>query len=120
MVADLGLPVELVVSPIVREPDGLAMSSRNRYLSGEERQQALVLSRALRAVQELVKSGETRASTLVEAARQVISSEHEVRVDYVAAVDWTMLLPVTEVAAGTLFAVAAWVGQTRLIDNTIL
>lgn len=120
MVADLGLPVELVICPIVREPDGLAMSSRNRYLAPEERAQALVLSRALRAVQELVKSGETRASALVEAARDVISSEREVRIDYVAAVDWVTLLPVTEVAVGTLFAVAAWVGQTRLIDNTIL
>ena len=119
MAADLGLPVELVVGPIVREADGLAMSSRNRYLSVEERKQALVLSRALNAVQGLALGGETRASTLIEAARRIISTEPAVRVDYMAAVDWATLEAVDEICSGSLFAVAAYVGSTRLIDNLV-
>ena len=119
MVADLDLPVELVVCPIVRESDGLAMSSRNRYLSVEERRQALVLSRALGAVQELAGSGERRTQVLIEAARRVFASEPAVRVDYVAAVEWATLEAVDALAAGTLFAVAAFVGTTRLIDNFV-
>jgi len=119
MTADLGLPVEVVVCPIVRELDGLAMSSRNRYLSAEERRQALVLSRALGEVQGLAAGGETRASALVEAARRVISSEPAVRVDYIAAVDWSTLEPVELFAQSNLFAVAAYVGTTRLIDNFV-
>jgi pantoate--beta-alanine ligase len=119
MTADLGLPVEIVVCPIVREPDGLAMSSRNRYLSTEERKQALVLSRALSAVQGLAAGGGTRASALIEAARRVISSEPAVRVDYIAAVDWATLEAVDEIGSGALFAVAAYVGSTRLIDNFV-
>lgn len=120
MVADLALPVELVVCPIVREVDGLARSSRNRYLSAEERRQALVLSRALTAVGQLWDKGETDASVLVASARTVFAEEPEVRVDYVAAVDWETLLPVETVGAGTLFAVAAYVGSTRLIDNFVV
>lgn len=119
MVADLDLPVELVVCPIVRESDGLAMSSRNRYLSVEERRQALVLSRALGAVQELAGSGERQTQVLIEAARRVFASEPAVRVDYVAAVEWATLEAVDALAAGTLFAVAAFVGTTRLIDNFV-
>ena len=119
MAADLGLPVELVVGPIVREADGLAMSSRNRYLSVEERKQALVLGRALNGVQGLALGGETRASTLIEAARRIISTEPAVRVDYMAAVDWATLEAVDEICSGSLFAVAAYVGSTRLIDNLV-
>ena len=120
MTADLGLPVEVVVCPIVREADGLAMSSRNRYLSAEERGQALALSRALEAAQALYGGGERRAAKLVEAARRVFAGEPEVRVDYIAAVDWATLEPVELAGPGTLFAVAAYVGNTRLIDNCIL
>lgn len=119
MVADLALPVELVVCPIVREPDGLAMSSRNRYLSLEERRRALVLSRALGVVQELAASGEMRASRLKEAAWSVFATEPAVQVDYIAAVDWATLEPVELVGPGSLFAVAAYVGKTRLIDNLV-
>jgi pantoate--beta-alanine ligase len=120
MVADLDLPVELVVCPIVREPDGLAMSSRNRYLSAEERRQALVLSGALSAVKAAIGSGERRADVLAAAARANFASEPAVKVDYVALVDWATLEPAELAAPGTLFAVAAWVGSTRLIDNLIL
>ncbi|MGD0858155.1 MAG: pantoate--beta-alanine ligase [Terracidiphilus sp.] len=120
MVADLRLPAEIVVCPIVREPDGLALSSRNRYLSPAERAQALVLSRAVRQAEALAAAGERRSSALIAAARRSFAAVPEVRIDYIAAVDWATLDPVTIAAPGILFAVAAWVGQTRLIDNTIL
>jgi pantoate--beta-alanine ligase len=120
MTADLRLPVELVVCPIIRESDGLALSSRNRYLSADERRQALVLSRALQQVQTAIHSGETKASILIEAARTELVSEASVRVDYVAAGDWATLEPVATIGVGTLFAVAAWVGDTRLIDNFVI
>ena len=120
MVADLGLPVELVVCPIVREPDGLAMSSRNRYLSGEERKRALVLQRALGVVEAAFAAGERNAAKLTDLARHEFSTQREVRLEYIEAVDWSSLLPVGTATSGTLFAVAAWVGQTRLIDNLIL
>jgi pantoate--beta-alanine ligase len=120
MVADLRLPAEIVVCPIVREPDGLALSSRNRYLSPAERAQALVLSRAIRQAESLAGAGERRSSALIAAARRSFAAVPEVRIDYIAAFDWATLDPVAIAAPGTLFAVAAWVGQTRLIDNTIL
>jgi pantoate--beta-alanine ligase len=120
MAADLRLLAEIVVCPIVREPDGLALSSRNRYLSPAERARAVVLSRAIRRAEALVAAGERRAERLIEAAGKTFAAEREVRVDYIAAVDWATLEPVEVAAPGTLFAVAAWVGQTRLIDNCIL
>ena len=120
MVTDLRLATKLIVCPIVREPDGLALSSRNVYLNPEERAQALTLSRAIREVERLVAGGERRASTLIEAAHMTFAAEPAVRVDYIELVEWATLLPVETAAPGTLFAVAAWVGSTRLIDNTIL
>jgi pantoate--beta-alanine ligase len=110
MAADLAVGTEIVVCPIVREADGLALSSRNVYLSAEERRQALVLSRAVRAVEGLVAEGERRADVLVAAGRAVFAAEPGVRVDYAALVDWGTLLPVEVAGPGTLFAVAAWVG----------
>jgi pantoate--beta-alanine ligase len=120
MAADLRLATEIVVCPIVREPDGLALSSRNVYLSPAERIQALVLSRAVRQAEASVASGERRARSLLDAARKTLAAEPGVRTDYSALVDWATLEPVEIAAPGTLFAVAASVGKTRLIDNTIL
>lgn len=120
MVADLRIASEIVVCPIVREPDGLALSSRNQYLNLAEHAQALTLSRAVRKVESLVSRGERRASALVDASREVFAAEPAVRMDYIELVDWATLLPVETAAPGTLFAVAAWVGATRLIDNTII
>jgi pantoate--beta-alanine ligase len=120
MTADLDLPVALVVCPIVREPDGLAMSSRNRYLSAEERRQASVLSRALRAVKDLMDAGERHADALEAAAVAAFSTEPAVRVDYIALVDWATLEPADLAVPGTFFAVAAWLGTTRLIDNLVV
>ena len=120
MATDLRMATEIVVRPIVRDADGLALSSRNAYLSASERKQALVLSRALRRVEELVAQGERRADALIDAARKVFAAEPEVRIDRIDLVNWATLEPVEMATAGSLFAVAAWVGKTRLIDNTIL
>ncbi len=120
VVADLCLPTEIVVCPIVRDLDGLALSSRNVFLSPVERTQALALNRTIRLVEALNASGERSRSVLVSAARKVITAVPEIRVDYVALVDWTTLQPIDVATPGSLFAVAAKVGPTRLIDNTIL
>ncbi len=120
MTTDLRLATEIVVCPIVRESDGFALSSRNVYLTPRQRTQALALSRAIGAVESLVGHGQRSAALLFEAAHAVFGAEPDIRVDYIALVDWATLLPVESAAPGTLFAVAAWVGETRLIDNTIL
>jgi len=120
MVADLRLATEIAVCPIVREPDGLALSSRNLYLSPAERAQALTLSRAIRQVEALAAAGERRSSALLEAARKIFAAEPEIRVDYIELVNWTTLRPIETAVPGSLFAVAGWIGATRLIDNTIL
>jgi pantoate--beta-alanine ligase len=120
LVADLRFGVEIVVHPIVRDADGLALSSRNAYLSPAERAQALILSRAVRHVESLVAQGERHAHMLIASAHGVFASEPEIRIDYLALVDWSTLEPVATAVPGTLFAVAAYVGATRLIDNSVL
>lgn len=120
MTADLRLATEIVVCPIVRDADGLALSSRNAYLKPHERARALALSRAVHFVESLVAHGERRVSTLLAAAHEIFAREPEVRVDFIALVDWSTLEPVETAIPGTLFAVAARVGSTRLIDNAIL
>ena len=120
MVRDLDFDVELVVCPIVREPDGLAMSSRNRYLSVEERRRALVLSRALQAGAAAFRQGTAGPAEILAAAHDALQTESGVRVDYLALVDRHTLLPVERAAQGGLLAVAAYCGATRLIDNEIL
>lgn len=120
MVRDLNFPVELVICPIFREPDGLAMSSRNRYLSPAERTRALVLSRALAAAKALAADGETSAERLRAAMLQVFATDSETRLDYAAVVDPDTLLPIPDARRSALLAVAAWIGTTRLIDNALL
>ncbi len=120
MVTDLRLAAEIVVCPIVRETDGLALSSRNVYLSAEERKQALVLSRVVWLVEAMATGGERHAGVLIEAAQRAFASEPGVRVDYVELVDWATLEPVEAAVPGSLFAVAARVGATRLIDNSMI
>ena len=117
MVRDLNLPVRIVVCPIVREADGLAMSSRNRYLSPDERTQALALSRVLQLVEEHLRQGETRSSILRAAAEEVLNRMPSLRPDYIAIVNPDTLEPVASTEFGALVALAAWVGETRLIDN---
>jgi len=120
MVTDLRLATEIVVCPIVRDSDGLALSSRNAYLTPAERTQALTLNRAIRHAELLVAQGERRAEALIAAAHEVFAAEPAIRVDYIELVDWSTLEPVATAAPGTLFAVAAYVGSTRLIDNSVL
>ena len=123
MTADLLLATGIVVCPIVRDADGLALSSRNAYLTPAQRTQALTLSRAVRQVESLVAQGERRASMLLASAHGVFAaepSEPEFRIDYIVLVNAATLEPVDTAIPGTLFAVAAWVGSTRLIDNAIL
>src|ERR1700686_47485 len=120
MVRDLTLPVEIVVCPIVREPDGLAMSSRNAYLTPQERKSARVLHRSLMELNNRFDRGERSAANLIAAGRQLLSQEAGVRLDYLEIVDPSTLDPVTQLDKPTLVAVAAFVGNTRLIDNIVL
>ena len=119
MVRDLNVPIRIVASPIVREADGLAMSSRNTRLSPEERKNALGLSRGLRKAVAAYQAGERSA----DAIRAIMKAEMEasgLRVDYASAVDGDTLEDVSELKAGDLLAVAAYSGATRLIDNAVL
>jgi pantoate--beta-alanine ligase len=120
MVRDLNLPVAIVACPIVREADGLAMSSRNAYLTPEQRRQALVLHRSLLRVQQLVEAGKRDVAQLVAAGREEFAGESAVRIDYLEIVDPDTLATVADVSEGALVAVAAYVGGTRLIDNVLL
>ena len=120
MVRDLMFPIEIAIVPIARELDGLALSSRNIYLSPEERKQATVLSRALREVEGRFQAGERNSATLIEVARRVFAAAPSVRVDYIEIVDPETLEGVLLAQNGTLVALAAFVGTTRLIDNAVL
>jgi pantoate--beta-alanine ligase len=117
MVRDLNIPVELVVIPTVREPDGLALSSRNVRLNPADRARALALSRALKTAEERVAAGERDATSIAQAARAAMD---DVEPEYLALVDPDSFLPITNVNGRVLVAVAARVGPTRLIDNTII
>jgi pantoate--beta-alanine ligase len=120
MVRDLNFPVEIVVCPIVREPDGLAMSSRNAYLDSQQRKRALVLHRALMRVKNLADQGEHNAAKLLASAREELASEPVVQLDYLEIVDPDSLDAVKDISKGAVLAVAAFVGSTRLIDNLVL
>jgi pantoate--beta-alanine ligase len=120
MVRDLRFAVEVEVCPIAREPDGLAMSSRNRNLNDEQRRQGLVLSRALLAVQQKAQSGEHESAKLLAEALRVLAGEPGAQLDYCRIVDPDTLEDIPDVGKGALVAVAARVGTTRLIDNLLL
>ena len=120
MVRDLNFPVEVIACPIVREADGLAMSSRNAYLSPEERVRAIVLHRSLQRVEKEFRADQRMAVQLCEAGRSVIAQEPRVRLDYFEIVDPDTLEPVERIVRPTLVAVAGYVGSTRLLDNIVL
>lgn len=120
MVEDLNFPIEVIPCPIVRDEDGLALSSRNAYLSLEERQEALVLNRSLRQARELVAAGEHDAETILKAVRHAIEASPLADVEYVEMVDLNTMKSVSTVDEDTLLAVAVRFGKTRLIDNTLL
>jgi pantoate--beta-alanine ligase len=120
MVRDLNFPVEVIAGPVVREPDGLALSSRNAYLDPLQRKQALVLQRSLLRVRQMAEAGENNAARLIAAAKDLFAGETAVRLDYFEIVDPNSLEPVDDLFKGALVAVAAFVGTTRLIDNILL
>jgi pantoate--beta-alanine ligase len=120
MVRDMHLPLEIVVCPIVREPDGLAMSSRNAYLDPEQRKTALVLNRSLISAKALIDKGENSAARLIAAGREVFAAEPSARLDYFEIVNPETLDAIQDIRGGALIAVAAYVGNTRLIDNLLV
>ncbi len=120
MTRDLSYPIEVVVCPIVREADGLAMSSRNKYLEGTDRQAALVLSRALTAAKDLYDAGERDAETLRAKMKEVIAVEPRAQIQYVSCADYDTLAELKTVAGKTLLSMAVLIGRTRLIDNLVL
>jgi pantoate--beta-alanine ligase len=120
MAADLDLDVEVVTCPIVREPDGLALSSRNAYLGPEERKAALALSMSLRWAERAVAAGERDAARLLAGIRSVLEGEPLARIDYIEAVDPETLEPAAAVRGEVLIALAVFIGSTRLIDNVRL
>jgi pantoate--beta-alanine ligase len=120
MVRDLDFPVKLVICPTVRDRDGLAMSSRNRYLSPSERSRALALSQALEQARQLAEAGETDAAELTDQLRQSLSSSPDMHFEYAEVVHPDTLLPVADLNEGALIAIAARIGETRLIDNIVL
>jgi pantoate--beta-alanine ligase len=117
MVKDLNFPLEIVGCPIIRDADGLALSSRNKYLDPTERRQALALRRTLLVIEQSIANGERNSEILLQQGMSELRRQDGVKVDYVAVVDAKTLLPVSAVERGTLVAVAAWIGKTRLIDN---
>lgn len=119
MVNDLNFNLEIVGCPIIREADGLAKSSRNTYLSPEERQAALILSKSLELGRELIEAGERDAETIKQAVTELIQTEPLARIDYVELVDWNTLEPVERIEGPVLNAIAVYIGKTRLIDNHI-
>lgn len=119
MVRDLSFGIEIVGCPIVREEDGLAKSSRNTYLSADERKAAVVISKSLKAGQEMIEKGETDTAKIIASITAMIESEPLAKIDYIKAVDADSIEPVDTVSGRILFAAAVYIGKTRLIDNFI-
>ncbi|MDR1959340.1 MAG: pantoate--beta-alanine ligase [Planctomycetaceae bacterium] len=120
MVSDLNVPTQITVCPIIREPDGLAMSSRNKYLSQEERKQAVVLSESLLLAQKMFSHGEKDTDTVCRKVREHILTARDAKIDYAAIVDPETFEDCTELASGVVILLAVRIGATRLIDNIIL
>ena len=117
MVKDLSMGIEIVGCPIIREADGLAKSSRNTYLSAEERKAALVLSKSVALGQKMIQDGERDAAVVLDAMTKLIEAEPLAKIDYVSAVDGMTMLPVSRIEGLVLVAMAVYIGKTRLIDN---
>lgn len=120
MVRDLNFDMEIIVAPIVREPDGLAMSSRNRYLSDDERKDALSLHESLILAEEKIREGERDTGTVIGIMQKHIKARKSTRIDYISIVDPVTLEPVPSIKGSVLAAVAVFVGGTRLIDNCVI
>ncbi len=121
MIGDLLIPVEVIVAPTLRDPDGLAMSSRNRYLSATQRKEALAIFQALSKAKQMVEAGELPADRLIAEATHILSHNRRIRIIYVAVADRLTMEPMREVVPGkALMAIAVWVDEVRLIDNFLL
>jgi pantoate--beta-alanine ligase len=120
MVKDLNMDLEILARPTIREPDGLAMSSRNARLSPVERQTSLCVSKALNKAHELLSQGEQQATAVLQAVQEIIHKEEGTRLEYASLCDPDTLEEVTEVTQPTVLAIAAWVGDVRLIDNRVI
>ncbi len=120
MVTDLNFDVKILVVPTVREPDGLAMSSRNTYLTSDQRREATVLFRSLQLAENLIKNGERDAGRIKMAMRRLIKSSSQGKIDYIDVVDTEKLAPVKQIAGEVLVALAVYFGKARLIDNIII
>lgn len=120
MVEDLNFPIKIRVLPTVREAGGLAMSSRNAYLSASERYDALVINRALKSAKRLISSGELNADMVISHIKKLIKQKKSVRIDYVEVVDMNSLKKINKISGGALIAIAVFIGKTRLIDNITL
>jgi pantoate--beta-alanine ligase len=120
MVRDLNFPIDVIVCPIVREADGLAMSSRNKYLEGADRKAATVLFRALNAARDAYEGGERDAEVLRGKMKEVLESEPRAQIQYVSCADYDSLEELEVVKGKTLLSMAAILGKTRLIDNFVL
>jgi pantoate--beta-alanine ligase len=120
MVRDLNMDLEIVPYPTVREPDGLAMSSRNTYLSPDEREKALLIYAAMKRVESLFKCGERDVSVLVKVVKQILSSKEGIEIEYITLSDAETLVEIEKIEKKAVLAIACRIGRTRLIDNTIL
>jgi len=120
LVKDLNFPIKIVAGPTVREPDGLAMSSRNSYLSPQQRREATVLYRALRHAKGLIEAGERRSQRVIEEMTRLISQARSARIDYLEVVDLERLAPIERLEGRFAIALAVYVGSARLIDNLVL
>ena len=120
MVKDLNYDINILIGPIIREPDGLARSTRNRYLSNQERKDALVLNRSLRSAEQMIKNGSRDAAPIKQNIIKIINSVSSSKIDYIELVDTGNLKPVDKLKSEILIALAVWIGKARLIDNVIL
>jgi len=120
MAEDLNMPLEVKILPTVREAGGLALSSRNSYLSAKERIEAVILSRSLSFAEYLVKNGLKDADRVVSAMKQLIRKKSRAKIDYISIVDRETLMPLKKISGSCLIVLAAWIGKTRLIDNTVV
>lgn len=120
MAKGLNMDVEIIVLPTVREPDGLAMSSRNSYLNKEEREAAIILYRSLIRAEEMIMRGESSARKIYNEIKKMIEAEPLARIDYIAVANPETLEPLKEAKERSLIALAVWIGKTRLIDNMII
>ncbi|MCU0822807.1 MAG: pantoate--beta-alanine ligase, partial [Spirochaetes bacterium] len=120
MVHDLNFPIKIIAAPTVREKEGLAMSSRNKHLNEQNRKDALTIYKSLRSAEEMILSGETSSDKIIARMKEIISEGRPQKIDYISMVGYNKLQPVETLKEKSVIAVAAYFGNTRLIDNMII